>query len=90
MNLPEIIVEFFGVPRLRAGRATLPVRAASVRQALAAVAVACPRLEDLLGADGRLVSHYALSLDGQRFVTDLDELLRPGEHLLILSADAGG
>jgi hypothetical protein len=31
-----------------------------------------------------------LSLDGERFVTDLAEPLPPGARLLLLSADAGG
>jgi hypothetical protein len=29
-------------------------------------------------------------VEGERFVTDLAEPLRPGVHLLLLSADAGG
>jgi hypothetical protein len=37
-----------------------------------------------------LAPHYALSLNGQRFLRDLDYLLVPGDRLLLLSADAGG
>jgi sacsin len=34
--------------------------------------------------------HYLLSLDGERFITDLGETLPNGTRLLLLSADAGG
>jgi sulfur-carrier protein len=84
-----VTVEFFGVPRLRAGRAELAVEARTVAAALAAVERACPRLEGLVRA-GRLAPHYLLSVNGERFVTGLEEPLRPGTRLLLLSADAGG
>jgi hypothetical protein len=41
-------------------------------------------------SDGRLALQCALSLDGERFLTDPAERLRPGDRLLLLSADAGG
>jgi molybdopterin converting factor small subunit len=90
MNLPEVTVEFYGVPRLRAGRPELRVRAATAAAALAAVARACPGLAEVCGADGRLMPAYLLSLDGERFLTDLGERLQHGDRLLLLSADAGG
>jgi hypothetical protein len=87
---PTVTVEFYGVPRLRAGRGELAVTAATVGDALAAVAAACPGLAGVRQPDGRLPPHYLLSLDGERFVTDLAQPLRPGDRLLLLSADAGG
>ena len=85
-----ITVELFGVPRQRAGRAQLAVPVGTVAEVLAAVERACPGLAGLVRAGGRIAPHYLLSLDGQRFVTDLGQRLRPGERLLLLSADAGG
>lgn len=85
-----VTVEFYGIPRQRAGRAELAASAGTVRELLAAVEHACPGLGGLVQADGRLTPHYLLSLDGRRFVTDLGQRLRPGERLLLLSADAGG
>jgi molybdopterin converting factor small subunit len=84
-----VTVEFYGIPRQRAGRAELPVAAATVAEALAAVERACPGLAGLVQG-GRVSPHYLLSLDGRRFVSGLDERLGPGERLLLLSADAGG
>jgi hypothetical protein len=84
------MVEFFGIPRQRAGRAAINVEGATAAEALAAVERACPHLAGLLRANGKLSPHYLLSIGGQRFVHDLGEALRPGERLLLLSADAGG
>ena len=85
-----ISVEFFGVPRLLAGRAELAVAPGTVAAVLAAVERACPRLRELVEESGRLAPEYLLSLDGQEFVTDLSRELAAGTRLLLLSADAGG
>ncbi len=90
MSGPTVTVEFFGVPRLRAGRPDLRVSAATAGEALAAIAAACPALANVRQADGRLAPQYLLSLDGEHFVTDLAETLPNGARLLLLSADAGG
>jgi hypothetical protein len=87
---PLITVEFYGVPRQRAGRAELAVRAGQLGEALHAIQQACPKLGDLINADGRLASHYLLSIDGAGFVTDMAETLESGARVLLLSADAGG
>jgi hypothetical protein len=78
------------MPRQRAGRAELEAPAGTVADLLAEVRRRCPGLANLVQTDGRLATHYLLSIDGQRFVTDLQEPLRPGDRLLVLSADAGG
>jgi molybdopterin converting factor small subunit len=86
----RVTVEFYGVPRLRAGRADLAVPSGTVADVLAAVERSCPGLTGLVRPGGRLDPHYLVSLDGRRFVTDWQEPLRPGERVLLLSADAGG
>ena len=90
MDEPErVTVEFYGIPRQRAGRAELAVAAGTVAEVLAAVERECPGLAGLV-RQGRVSPHYLLSLDGRRFVTGMGERLGPGERLLVLSADAGG
>lgn len=84
-----VVVELYGLARARAGRAEVAAEARTAREALAAVAAACPGLADLL-AGGRLAPHYLLSLDGERFLAGLDEPLTSGARLVLLSADAGG
>jgi molybdopterin converting factor small subunit len=84
-----VTVELFGVPRLRAGRAELRVRAGTVAEALAALERECPGLAGLV-CEGRLNPQYLLSVDGYCFVGDLDQGVDSGDRLLLLSADAGG
>lgn len=86
----KVTVEFYGVPRLRAGCAELAVTPGSLGAVLGEIAVRCPGLSDLLTREGRLSPHYLLSLDGQAFVADLSQQLPPNSCLLLLSADAGG
>jgi len=90
MNPPTITVEFYGIPRARAGRKDLVVSAATAGAALLAVASECPELANALEPDGTLTPHYRLSMDGEFFVTDLAHVLHSGDRLLLLSADAGG
>jgi molybdopterin converting factor small subunit len=91
MSLGEkVAVEFLGMPRRQAECAELHVAAGRIRDILEAVERSCPGLAGLIGSDGRLAAHYLVSLDGRRFVTDLNEQLQAGDRLLLLSADAGG
>jgi molybdopterin converting factor small subunit len=85
-----VTVEFYGVPRQRAGRAELAVAARTVAELLEAVERECPGLTGLRREDGRLAGHYLLSIEGRQFVTDVRQELRPGDRVLLLSADAGG
>ncbi len=89
-SLPRVVVEFYGVPRHRAGRAELELHAGTLAQVLDEVVRACPRLADLRGPDGRPARAYLVSLNGERFLSGADEPLRQGDRVLILSADAGG
>jgi hypothetical protein len=60
-----VTVEFYGIPRQRAGRAELAVAPGTVAELLAAVERACPGLAGLVREDGRLAPHYLLSVDGR-------------------------
>ena len=80
-------VEFYGLARLQAGVAELAVEATTVRTALEAVQVFCPRLRVL--RDTAVSPEFLVSVGGGRFVTDPDTPLSGGS-LLILGADAGG
>jgi len=85
-----VIVEFYGIPRQRAGRAELTVPAGAVAEVLTAIKEACPGLADLTRADGKLSGHYLVSIDGKGFISDPRQPLARGTRLLLLSADAGG
>jgi molybdopterin converting factor small subunit len=85
-----ITVEFFGIPRHRAGRPELTVPARTVAELIATIERECPGLAGLRRDDGGLAPHYLLSINGERFTADQQQELQPGDRLLLLSADAGG
>lgn len=85
-----ITIELFGVPRLRAGRDALTVDAASLGEALRALAAACPALDSTALREGRLDPHYLVARNGLQFTADPETPLAPGDVLVLLSADAGG
>jgi molybdopterin converting factor small subunit len=90
MAVSGITVEFYGIPRKRAGQAAVSVRATNISELLRAIRAACPGLDDLCDDEGALSRHYLLSLNGERFVAGTDVALADGARVLLLSADPGG
>ena len=86
----SITVEFFGIARQRAGTATVQVQAASVRQAIVELDAKYPALRGVCWDSNGLLPGYIANRGGERFISDLDTPLAPGDSLLILSTDAGG
>ena len=82
-------VEFLGVPRQRAGISELDMEAATLGQLITALAEQVPSLQELIAAD-RLRPGFVANLNGDRFVSDPETPLNDHDHVLILSADAGG
>lgn len=85
-----ILVELFGVARLRARTGRVYVNAATVGEALARLVEACPALDGTVIFDGAPHPAYRLNLNGARFVNDPQTRLGAGDSLLILAADVGG
>lgn len=86
----SIIVEFYGIPRERAGCSEIAVAPGTLGDVLEAVERRCPQFKDLCNPMGGISAHYRVSLDGQRFLTDGGEILPGATRLLVLSADVGG
>jgi molybdopterin converting factor small subunit len=82
-------VEFFGVPRERAGVSEMEVEAATLGQLFGTLSARIPALDEYVRADG-LHPAFVANLNGDQFVRDLQTPLSPGDRVLILSADAGG
>jgi molybdopterin converting factor small subunit len=82
-------VEFFGVPRQRAGISKLEVQADTLGQMLLKVAAQVPSFGELMVTD-RLHSAFIANLNGDRFIDDPQTQLGEDDCVLILSADAGG
>ncbi len=83
-------VEFYGIPRARAGVTETISQGSSVGDVLEDLARRLPQLANAC-IDGRnLKSGYSLTLKGDRFLTDPQTPLADGDVLLFLSLDAGG
>ena len=85
-----VCVELFGIARQRAGVEEVHLEANSLREALAALAKRFPELAKSCFDGGQLRHGFIANLNGDRFITDPETLIRPDDSLLILSADAGG
>jgi molybdopterin converting factor small subunit len=83
-------IEFFGIPRHRAGVAEIEVEAASLGEALSEMRRRLPQLHQVCLADGRLCGGYLANLNGRTFVSDPATPLADSDCLLIFSSDAGG
>ena len=92
----RVTVEFFGIPRQRAGCATLEFSleehrtSATLGEILEVLAEQLPRFAQDCLIENRLRAGYIANISGQRFITDPATVITEGETLLILSADAGG
>ena len=89
-----IRVEFFGVPRLRAGVAEtvieLPQGTLPFADLLAQLAQQFPSLSRECFAEGTIRAGYSANVDGRRFISRPDDRVEAGETVLLFSADAGG
>jgi molybdopterin converting factor small subunit len=85
-----ITIELFGVPRLRAGVASVQVEAGSVAAALRGLGRLCPALDGPVVAGGTLHPAYLACKNGTEFVSDPATTLADGDVLLVMAADVGG
>lgn len=90
MSESTVTVEFLGIVRQRAGDERAEFVATNLRELWQAVGAEYPQLEGVCLEAGVLQNGYLASIDGRRFTRNSEEPLSPGEHVLLLSADAGG
>jgi molybdopterin-guanine dinucleotide biosynthesis protein A len=88
-------VELFGVARMLSGAREVDLvlaRGATLAHVLAGLVERLPALSGrVVEADGsRLVDGYASNVNGATFVREATTPIRSGDHVMILSADAGG
>lgn len=86
----SVQVEFYGIPRQRAGVASVQVEADSLGEVFARLADQLPNLAESLVHEGRLRTGYLANVNGRMFTSDPATPLRTGDCVLILSADVGG
>ena len=86
----QVAVEFFGIPRARAGTATAMAQGANLGDVLADLVRQFPLLREAC-IDGReLRAGYIANVGAERFVTSSETPLREGDTVLLMSLDAGG
>ena len=86
----SVVVELYGIARLRAGESQAHLEAGTLGELLAALVDRYPALSgEVIGEHG-LADGWLASLDGERFVDDPGTALPDGAHLMILSSQAGG
>jgi molybdopterin converting factor small subunit len=85
-----IQVEFFGIPRARAGVDKATARGDCLGEVLADLARQFPELAEACIEDQQLRPGYTANLRGERFVPDPETQLSEGDTLLLLNLDAGG
>lgn len=90
----SVHVEFYGIPRRRAGVAAVDVAHGRqwlmLAELLAELAEQFPELSADCLDSGRLREGVLANLNGERFVCEPEELVQAGDCVLLLSADAGG
>ena len=82
-------VEFLAIPRRLAGVSHVDVQAETLGQLLTTLAVQFPSLGEFITLN-KLHPSFSASLNGDQFVNDPRTVLGENDHVLILSADAGG
>jgi molybdopterin converting factor small subunit len=86
----QVAVEFFGIPRARAGTASAMAQGTNLGDVLADLVRQFPSLGETC-VDGReLRAGYIANLGAERFVTSSETPLREGDTVLLMSLDAGG
>ncbi len=92
----RVQVEFFGIPRQRAGLAALEISlpscdtSATLAEILHILGKQLPDFARDCLRENHLRPGYIANVDGRRFLADSGEKIALGETLLILSADVGG
>lgn len=88
-------VELFGIARLRAQTPRVEIALVGTATLAEVFRALAEKLPVLLGAviapeRDRLVGGNACNVNGLEFVSDPNFTVRPGDHILIVSSDAGG
>ena len=84
-------VEFYGIPRQRAGVAHTTAAGTTLGEVLADLAARFPEFDaDCLESSSTLRPQVVANLGGNRFIRDPHTPLSEDDILLILSADSGG
>ncbi len=85
-----VVIELYGLPRLRAGAERCELPAGPLHDVLGALAGALPGLVPDILRDGRLTEHALIAVDGRDLLIEPDTMIVDGTVLVLISAQAGG
>ena len=86
----RVMVELFGIPRLRAGVAQTEADGSNLGDVFWDLAQRFPALGEACISGRQLKAGFTANLSGKQFVTDPSTELKEGDAILLLSMDAGG
>ncbi len=86
----RVTVEFFGIPRARAGVSQTLANGSTLGEVFLDLAKRFPALGEECIQEGSLKAGYTANLRGEKFVTEPTTRLNEGDLILLLSIDAGG
>ena len=89
--MPQVRVEFFGVPRLLTGKRAVDVAGVTLKDIASALAGTFPCLASPIidPSTGWLADGYTFVVD-ERFTRDPGLVIEPGTPVLLVSSLAGG
>jgi hypothetical protein len=90
VDAPTVTVELYGTARHLAGVATVNAQGLTIADVLRSLAGEYRRLEGIITPESALSPRFLVSIDGERFVSDLTLPLPAGSRLIVLGADSGG
>ena len=85
-----VIIELYGLPRLRAGADRLELPPGPLQTLLEGLAGALPGLVPDILRDGRLTEHALIAVDGRDLLFDPAAMIGDGSVLVLISAQSGG
>ncbi len=85
-----VVIELYGLPRLRAGAERCELPAGPLHELLDALAGALPGLVPDIIRDGRLTEHALIAVDGRDLLIAADTMILDGMVLVLISAQSGG
>ena len=86
----QVQVEFYGIPRARAGVSATTATGNSLGEVLCDLSSRFPLLAETCFEGSHLRSGFTVNLGGDRFVTDPETPLANGDTLLLMTLDVGG
>lgn len=88
--MAHVQIEFFGLARTRTGVTGIDLEASTLADVMVELSKRYPVLDGDCIQAGQLQSSWLFNVNGRHFTRDSHTRVSDGDHLLLMSADAGG